>query len=734
MKLSFRTVPAGVALIALLLAVAGSEFVPQHASAAAIVVDVDSDGAPPDDGDCSLREAIENANADAATNTDCAAGAGNDTITFAGGIAMIALASALPAVSDTDGLTVDGDDSVTISGNGSYYIFGTGNSGAELTLQDLVLTSGGEGAIFNNGSLTLNSSLVQNSNNTSDGGAVANFDSGTATISDTTFNGNSSLSGSGGAISNEGMMTITNSDVTGNSAQMNGGGISNAGGGTLTLNSSTVSNGNAGANGGGIANELGTVTLNDSTVTLSMAQFGAGVFNAQSSTLHIQQASHVDSNTSGNNAGGIANQGTLTVTDSTVNSNKAGFGAGINSRGSVTLTNSTVNQNEASNSGGGIEFAAGTLNVISSEISDNTATNDGGALNSGDLGGLISFTDSTLAGNSAGGNGGAIYSVVPGTTVTFLRSTVNDNIAVVGGGGIRSDAGTLELVNSTVSHNSAQFGGGLYSGDQNTTDLTNVTITANIVPAPNSGGGIYIPGDVTSTVNLRNTIVADQNAGSDCDGTGLVSQGNNLDSSDQCNLIQPSDRPQVDVFLGPLADNGGLTKTHALLPNSNAIDGGDDATCAAAPVSGVDQRGVSRLQGPHCDIGAFELEVPATPTPTPSPTNSPTSTPVQQIELWGDNDCSGQIETADVTRGLLAAGAPEEVEPVTGCPDMGEALAFIDLLPQGAGTLTWGDVHCSQTLDGLDALDVLRHIAGLDRVPLEGFCPEPGDEVVFAAP
>jgi hypothetical protein len=60
--------------------------------------------------------------------------------------------------------------------------------------------------------------------------------------------------------------------------------------------------------------------------------------------------------------------------------------------------------------------------------------------------------------------------------------------------------------------------------------------------------------------------------------------------------------------LGPLQNNGGPTWTRALLPGSNAIDGGD-------PVQGcidqnsillVDQRLVERVVGVRCDIGAFE--------------------------------------------------------------------------------------------------------------------------------
>jgi hypothetical protein len=45
-----------------------------------------------------------------------------------------------------------------------------------------------------------------------------------------------------------------------------------------------------------------------------------------------------------------------------------------------------------------------------------------------------------------------------------------------------------------------------------------------------------------------------------------------------------------------------------LLAGSPAIDAGDDATCAAAPVNNFDQRGISRPQGAACDIGAFESQ------------------------------------------------------------------------------------------------------------------------------
>jgi len=61
--------------------------------------------------------------------------------------------------------------------------------------------------------------------------------------------------------------------------------------------------------------------------------------------------------------------------------------------------------------------------------------------------------------------------------------------------------------------------------------------------------------------------------------------------------------------LGPLQDNGGPTWTHALLPieeGSRAIDAGDNTLCASWPINNLDQRGVARPQGGHCDVGAYE--------------------------------------------------------------------------------------------------------------------------------
>jgi hypothetical protein len=115
-----------------------------------------------------------------------------------------------------------------------------------------------------------------------------------------------------------------------------------------------------------------------------------------------------------------------------------------------------------------------------------------------------------------------------------------------------------------------------------------------------AGGGIYSGGIVT----LKNTMVANNSTGSNCYGT-ITNGGGNLSYPDTtCPGIN------ADPILGPLQDNGGLTHTMDLGPGSAAFDVGDDATCAAAPVNNLDQRGVVRPQGAHCDIGAVEHRLP----------------------------------------------------------------------------------------------------------------------------
>ena len=126
-------------------------------------------------------------------------------------------------------------------------------------------------------------------------------------------------------------------------------------------------------------------------------------------------------------------------------------------------------------SGGGIYSDSGTLTITNSTLSGNSAGYDGGGIYSSF--GTLMVTNSTLSGNSANNNGGGIYNF---GTLMVTNSTLSANSAVARGGGIYSSSGTLLVTNSTLSANSAgSDGGGLYSGIRNSTQATlNSTIVA----------------------------------------------------------------------------------------------------------------------------------------------------------------------------------------------------------------------------------------------------------------
>jgi hypothetical protein len=278
------------------------------------------------DGQCSLIEAIVNANNDAATYPDCVAGSGADTIVLPAN-ANISILDAngtnqyngpvgLPQI--TTQITIQGNGA-TISRPGSAPAFGLmAVTGGDLTLQSITLTGGSGncgGAVCNSGTLTIkNSTISGNTAGSGSGGAVNN--SGTLTIKDSAISGNtahygggvysyffsdntienSTISGNtadagGGVLSHWGFLTITNSTISDNAAN-HGGGVHNAGGGGVTLTNSTIT-GNRADGGGGvyndggcIRNEIGqpfcfsaTLTLNNSLITGNQATVGPEIEN-----------------------------------------------------------------------------------------------------------------------------------------------------------------------------------------------------------------------------------------------------------------------------------------------------------------------------------------------------------------------------------------------------------------------------------------------------------------------
>jgi CSLREA domain-containing protein len=208
-------------------------------AASTITVTTENDDTA-NNGLCSLREAIANANDDAATFTDCVAGSGNDTIKFSSGMTgaagNILLGSALPILSDTDGVSIDGSGAkVVVNGQDTFRVFEVA-TGVSATVKNLTLSdgSGPAASIYNAGTL-----ILQNSTLTS-GGGIYN-DLGVATVTNSTFTGNSAADGSA-VYNNGGAVTITHATIYDNAAT---GGAILYNGGTMTVKNTILAEGNS---------------------------------------------------------------------------------------------------------------------------------------------------------------------------------------------------------------------------------------------------------------------------------------------------------------------------------------------------------------------------------------------------------------------------------------------------------------------------------------------------------
>jgi predicted outer membrane repeat protein len=211
-------------------------------------------------------------------------------------------------------------------------------------------------------------------------------------------------------------------------------------------------------------------------------------------------------------------------------------------------------------------------------------------------GAVLTLQNLTIAdGVAMSGSGGGVLN---SGTLTVSNSTFFQNISVFNNGGGISNSGTLTVSNSTFSHNQAGQGGGIFHSI-GTLTVSNSTFSQNNAT---TGGGIY---NSSGTVTLRNTIVANNAPGGNCSGAIINGEGNLSYPDSTCPGIN------ADPKLLTLANNGGPTQTMALGAGSAAIDAAVDANCP-----NTDQRGVTRPQGAHCDIGAFELEQAAAVTYT----------------------------------------------------------------------------------------------------------------------
>lgn len=195
----------------------------------------------------------------------------------------------------------------------------------------------------------------------------------------------------------------------------------------------------------------------------------------------------------------------------------------------------------------------------------------GGSENLSSGSAILSYADVVLENTVVHGNTGSAGSIVfaQNANVTLINSTVSGNTS--------SNVSTSDF--------------GAVMGD--TVALINSTVTDNPY------GGVGSPVAIGKVI-LRNSILSN-NGGENCTGdapaTAITREGANISDDDTCG--GPTQIMIGDPEIGPLADNGGPTRTHALLAGSPAIDAGSSCTVT------VDQRHTPR--DAKCDVGAFEF-------------------------------------------------------------------------------------------------------------------------------
>jgi CSLREA domain-containing protein len=449
--------------------------------------------------------------------------------------------------------------------------------------------------------------------------------------------------------------------------------------GTYTL---TIAGSGESSNATGDLDIRSDITINGAGADVTFIQAGTDSTNGIDRVFHVVSGAEAtisgvtirygkapdSTNQGGRHGGGIYNAGTLTIQDSTVSGNHAGYGndgggdgGGIYSPGpSLTIQNSIVSDNQAGNAvsgsggdGGGLHVWAlyplvDTVTIQGSTVSSNRAGDGafGGACGGAYIeAGTVTIDDSTISNNYAGDGGdlegdlGGYYggmSIMLVDGLTIRNSTISDNHAGATNGdvgglrvevyeGLSSPGATTTLTNLTVSGNSGLSVGGIlfqhYASYAASFQLSHSTITNNTATqteAPDSVvGGINVVGlgSGAATLELENSIVAGNRGGTDADclaseNSEISSLGYNLVGAG-CPTDGTTDLTPTDPGLAPLADNGGPTWTHALLPDSPGVDAIPYETNGCGTDYTLDQRGEPRpypAEG-SCDIGAYELQV-----------------------------------------------------------------------------------------------------------------------------
>ncbi len=330
----------------------------------------------------------------------------------------------------------------------------------------------------------------------------------------------------------------------------------------------------------------------------------------------------------------LSSQLTLDGNGTPPTDNSVGYGAGgiiyVHWDAALTLRALTLqNGRSGAGRGGGAISAQGPLTVQNSTFKNNVAEL-GAAIHAGSLA-LLEVSGSTFANNSATVSGGAIYITLANhSTSTITNSSFSGNLASSG---------------SVIHLQTLSLGVSITS----TTTLSNNTVSGNATNPV--GGGLISFRDITSfgstnNVTLYNNVVVGNTGTAFVTSQGFFTTIGTDNLCDDVSCVGATQTTASAVALQPLASNGGPTQTLALAVNSVAINAGSDAHC---PVT--DQRGTSRPQGVHCDVGAFEWVNVA-------PTFVGSSTTLSVAKNAGATDLKALLQVSDSDVGQTLTWSP----------------------------------------------------------------------------
>mgnify|MGYP001214349221 CR=1 FL=1 len=549
-----------------------------------------------DSGAGSLRQAILDANSTA--NQIVSMIAVPDEINFSSGtIGTVTLASSLPVITEAVSIRGSGRTTLTIDGGGTLRIFET-SLGTAFGLSRMTLESGFAtfaGAIYSRGATNIFDVVFSNCE-----GRGANSGAGNGGI------------GAGGAIYHEpliALLTVTNCAF--NNCQARGGNGTGASGGAglggaifvetgsasllqvtfnlcVAVGGTDAGAGNGGLAAGGAVYGEAAISAVDCVFTTCSATGGAGTTSLNGGTAQ---------------GGAVAATAGLSMQNCTLNfctanggiasgtgqgGNALGGGVAASVSGTAQLTLVLFNQCDASggtNTGfdgsgqGAAVQASVALTMTECEATGCDATS--GSLGTSSFGTVyhtgsaaLVIQRSTIAGNNTAG-------IVSETslTATITNCTISGNIGTVAGGiHLYNAVSTINF--TTITLNSGTIAGGVVRSSGT------LTIVGCVIAQNTTVGGTPDI-DSNNSMTIQNSVVGVQDP-------DFITTAVNENSFGTTGL-------PLSAQLVALADNGGPTRTHALLSGSPAVNGG-----GTTGVPATDQRNAPRNVG-EADAGSYEF-------------------------------------------------------------------------------------------------------------------------------